>query len=48
MVKERYMSILSSFNDLEIEEGIKEIDRKYPDQTVLNFPEHILFIIGKK
>ena len=48
MVEERYMSILSSFNDVEIKEGIKEIDRKYSGQTILSFPEHILFIIGKK
>ena len=48
MVEERYMSILSSFNDIEIKEGIEEINGKYSDQTILNFPEHILFIIGQK
>jgi len=48
MVKNRYMSLLSSFSDREIEAGIKEIEQKYCDREILNFNDTFVFILGKK
>lgn len=48
MIEKKYMSILSSFTDREIQKGIQEIEKKYSQTDKLVFPEHILFILGQK
>jgi hypothetical protein len=45
MVRERYMSLLSMFDDDEIEAGIGEIDREHP-QPVLRFADRFAFVLG--
>jgi SAM-dependent methyltransferase len=47
MVRSRYMSLLSSFDNAEIEEGIAEIRRRYPG-TELRFPDRFAFVTGVK
>ncbi len=48
MVQNRYMSLLSSFNDREILEGINEIKNKYSEQDILSFNDTFVFILGTK
>ncbi len=48
MVKNRYMSLLSSFSDREIQEGINEIKQKHLNQNTLYFNDIVVFITGKK
>ncbi len=48
MVENRYMSLLSSFSDREIIEGINEIKSKYSDKDILSFNDTFVFIIGTK
>lgn len=48
MVQNRYMSMLSTFTDEEINRGINEIAQKFFDYSILNFPERFVFIKGKK
>jgi SAM-dependent methyltransferase len=45
MVRERYMSLLSTFDDDEIEAGIGEIDREHP-QEMLRFADRFAFVLG--
>lgn len=47
MVRSRYMSVLSSFDDAEINEGIAEIRRKHPSDQV-RFPDRSAFVLGVK
>ncbi|MEW1722333.1 methyltransferase domain-containing protein [Streptomyces sp. NPDC093109] len=45
MVRGRYMSLLSTFDDREIEEGIEEIRATHPE-PVLVFPDRFAFVLG--
>ena len=48
MVENRYMSLLSMFNDEEISQGIKEMKEKYLEQLTLHFNDVFVFIKGQK
>ena len=48
MVENCYMSLLSEFNDAELAEGLKEIEEKYQDKSVLKFSDRMVFIIATK
>lgn len=47
MVRERYMSLLSMFDDDELEAGIAEIDREHPE-PVLRFADRFAFVLGMR
>ncbi|MFF5213423.1 class I SAM-dependent methyltransferase [Streptosporangium sp. NPDC000396] len=47
MVRDRYMSLLSNFDDAEIETGISEIRREHPGPEV-RFPDRFAFVLGTK
>ncbi|MGP3927864.1 class I SAM-dependent methyltransferase [Streptomyces sp. 8N616] len=47
MVRARYMSLLSMFNDEEIEAGIEEIRAHHPEPE-LRFPDRFAFILGRR
>ncbi|MFK4149460.1 methyltransferase domain-containing protein [Streptomyces sp. NPDC004065] len=46
MVRARYMSLLSTFSDREIEDGIEEMRAAHPE-PVLVFPDRFAFILGR-
>ncbi|MEO0970705.1 MAG: SAM-dependent methyltransferase, partial [Cyanobacteria bacterium J06639_18] len=48
MVENRYMSLLSSFDDKEIQEGVFEIEQKYSDKDILEFNDRFVCIVGEK
>ncbi|MDJ0661056.1 MAG: class I SAM-dependent methyltransferase [Crocosphaera sp.] len=48
MVKNRYMSLLSRFNDEEIEQGLIEMREKYANVSNLEFCDRFVFLIAKK
>lgn len=45
MVRSRYMSLLSSFSDAELERGIAEIDARHPDERLV-YRDRQAFILG--
>lgn len=45
MVRARYMSLLSTFSDQEIEEGIEEMRAAHPE-SMLTFPDRFAFVRG--
>ncbi|MDQ0787188.1 class I SAM-dependent methyltransferase [Streptomyces sp. B3I8] len=47
MVRARYMSLLSTFSDDEIEEGIEEMRAAHPE-PVLAFPDRFAFVLGQR
>jgi ubiquinone/menaquinone biosynthesis C-methylase UbiE len=47
MVRNRYMSLLSTFDDAEIDAGVAEIDARYPG-PVLTFPDRLAFVLGTR
>jgi SAM-dependent methyltransferase len=47
MVRARYMSLLSTFSDSEIEKGIEEMRAAHPE-PVLVFPDRFAFILGQR
>ncbi|MFJ5034493.1 class I SAM-dependent methyltransferase [Streptomyces sp. NPDC088560] len=47
MVRSRYMSLLSTFSDSEIEKGIEEIRVAHPE-PVLVFPDRFTFVLGRR
>ncbi|MFF7606029.1 methyltransferase [Streptomyces parvulus] len=47
MVRSRYMSLLSTFSDSEIEEGLEEMRAAHPE-PVLVFPDRFAFVIGRR
>ncbi|MEU0395784.1 class I SAM-dependent methyltransferase [Streptomyces sp. NPDC006208] len=47
MVQARYMSLLSTFSDSEIEKGIEEMRAAHPE-PVLVFPDRFAFILGER
>ena len=44
MVRNRYMSLLSLFSDDEIAKGIEEMERRFADTTILEFPDRFVFL----
>lgn len=48
MVEAQYMSVLSSFSNEELEEGLAEMAETYADTDVLEFIDHFDFIAGRK
>ncbi|MFC8099974.1 class I SAM-dependent methyltransferase [Streptomyces sp. NPDC057363] len=47
MVRARYMSLLSTFSDSEIEEGVEEMRAAHPE-PVLAFPDRFAFVLGRR
>ncbi|MGW0705024.1 class I SAM-dependent methyltransferase [Streptomyces sp. NPDC002643] len=47
MVRGRYMSLLSTFSDSEIEKGIEEMRDAHPE-SVLVFPDRFAFVLGER
>ncbi|MFD0003528.1 class I SAM-dependent methyltransferase [Streptomyces sp. NPDC127178] len=47
MVHARYMSLLSTFSDSEIEKGIEEMRAAHPE-PVLVFPDRFAFVLGRR
>lgn len=47
MVRARYMSLLSTFSDSEIEQGIEEMRAARPE-PVLVFPDRFAFVLGRR
>jgi ubiquinone/menaquinone biosynthesis C-methylase UbiE len=47
MVRNRYMSLLSEFDDPELEDGIKEIELEHPED-VLEFGDRFAFVLGRR
>ncbi|ESZ99790.1 hypothetical protein CcI156_22365 [Frankia sp. CcI156] len=47
MVRSRYMSLLSTFDDDQIEAGVAEIDARHPE-PVLFFPDRFAFVLGTR
>lgn len=47
MVRARYMSLLSTFTDREIEKGIEEMRAAHPE-PVLAFPDRFAFVLGER
>ncbi|HEV2767419.1 MAG TPA: methyltransferase domain-containing protein [Acidimicrobiales bacterium] len=48
MVASQYMSVLSSFSEEEIAEGLREMDETYAEVEVLEFTDHFDYIVGYK
>ena len=48
MVASKYISVLSSFSDEEINEGLREMKKAYCEKEVLEFIEHFDYIVGYK
>lgn len=46
MVRNRHMSLLSKFDDAELENGITEIEREHPEE-VLEFDDRFAFVLGR-
>ena len=47
MVRNRHMSLLSEFDDAELENGITEIERDHPEE-VLEFDDRFAFVLGRR
>ncbi|WP_307852076.1 methyltransferase domain-containing protein [Streptomyces sp. b94] len=47
MVRARYMSLLSTFTDSELEEGVEEMRAAHPE-PVLVFPDRFAFVLGRR
>jgi ubiquinone/menaquinone biosynthesis C-methylase UbiE len=47
MVRNRHMSLLSTFDDAQLEDGIKEIEREHPEE-VLEFDDRFAFVLGRR
>lgn len=47
MLRHRFMSDLGAFSDKEIEEGIVEIEQKYPEETI-DIIDNLIFITATK
>ena len=46
MVANQYMSVLSSFSQREIADGLVEMERKYGSRETLEFTDHFDYITG--
>jgi ubiquinone/menaquinone biosynthesis C-methylase UbiE len=47
MVRNRYMSLLTAFDDAELERGIDEIEARHPEDP-LEFPDRFTFVLGRR
>ena len=47
MVEACYMSVLSSFNEDEIREGLAEMERTYADRSMLEFVDHFDYLAAQ-
>jgi len=47
MVRNRYMSLLSEFDDSELEDGVREIELEHPED-VLEFDDRFAFVLGRR
>lgn len=47
MVENRYMSLLSRFDDTQLQKGLAEMEQKYCDQSRLEFCDRFVFISAK-
>ncbi|WP_229865305.1 class I SAM-dependent methyltransferase [Streptomyces naganishii] len=47
MVRARYMSLLSTFTDAEIQKGVEEMRAAHPE-PVLVFPDRFAFVLGRR
>lgn len=48
MVRNSYMSVLTSFSDQELQSGLAEMEEKYRDQSVLEFVDHFDYLTAVK
>ncbi len=48
MVASQYMSVLSSFTQEEIDEGLREMNETHAEAEVLEFTDHFDYIVGYK
>lgn len=48
MLRDKFWSWLAQFSDEKIEEGIAELEKRYPDTEEFNFEEKLNFIVGTK
>jgi len=48
MVRNCYMSVLTSFDPEEIEEGLREMESRYGDRELLEFNDHFDYVLGVK
>jgi ubiquinone/menaquinone biosynthesis C-methylase UbiE len=48
MVASRYMSVLSSFTDEELQEGLLEMAQTYADTDLLRWTDHFDYLVGHK
>jgi phenylalanyl-tRNA synthetase alpha subunit len=48
MIRNRYMSLLSQYSDVEIENGIKELEKKYVNHTFFSFKDKFVVLKGRK
>ncbi|MDP8909343.1 MAG: class I SAM-dependent methyltransferase, partial [Chloroflexota bacterium] len=48
MVASKYISVLSSFSDDQINEGLREMKEAYSETEVLKFTEHLDYSVGYK
>ncbi|MDP8988278.1 MAG: SAM-dependent methyltransferase, partial [Actinomycetota bacterium] len=48
MVASQYMSVLSSFTQEEIDEGLREMNETHAEADVLEFTDHFDYIVGYK
>lgn len=48
MVENRYMSLLSRFDDQQLEQGLTEMKQKYHQQSNLEFTDNFVFISANK
>lgn len=47
MVANRYMSVLSTFDDTELRAGLQEMEERYRDDEVLAFPDHFDYLTAR-
>lgn len=48
MVQNRYMSLLSTFDDEQLAIGLAEMEQKYAQQSILKFSDRFVFITASK
>ncbi len=48
MVEDRYMSVLSTFDDTELQAGLAELGERYADVDTLEFTDRFDLIVGNK
>ena len=48
MVQNRYMSLLSTFDDEQLALGLNEMEQKYAQQSILKFSDRFVFITASK